>query len=226
MGSWEALKKTSGTGWKELERESGTGWKALEWESAYEAFTTFTEVDNASDRIQKTANHIDFCSVYDENCRVYKDYGVGHFGDFTHKIKVEVTSQDTPSIGYTWVLTNELDRSWTLFNTGKTQIAIRFYRSAGGASELGLYETYSSSEYIDTYSGYSINTWYYIKIVKSGTSLNAYIYSDSDYSVLVDTLTLTLHANHTFRYLHGCNSWYTSSTYTMNLDIENFDIGE
>ena len=33
MGSWKALKKTSGTGWKELERESGTGWKALEWES-------------------------------------------------------------------------------------------------------------------------------------------------------------------------------------------------
>ena len=225
MGEWKALKKASGTGWKELEREAGTGWKALLYETAYEDFTTFAEVDVGSDRIQKTANHVDHAAYRNEDTYLYKGYGVGHFGDFTHKIKARSGFTQDFSVGYVWGLANNIDDFYGLGVTGKTAIGVRFYRS-GANRYIQLQEVYTSNWYTDGYLGASTNTYYYIKIVKSGTSLIATIYSDPNYSTLIDTLVLTLHGNWTFRYLYGCSAYNNGmGAYQIN-DIENFDIGE
>jgi hypothetical protein len=184
----------------------------------YEDFTTFTEVDIAADRIQKTANHVDHYSARNEETYLYKDYGVAHFGDFTHKIKVQDTDANSSSIGYFYHLSNVID---DIYNTALS-IGLFFY---GVTNYIYLREQYGGTPYQDGYNA-AYGTWYYIKIVKSGTSLNAYIYSDSSYSALLDTLTLTLHANHTFRYLYPCSSYNDGTAYVKNIDVENFDIGE
>jgi hypothetical protein len=184
----------------------------------YEDFTTFTEVDIAADRIQKTANHIDHFSKRNEETYLYKDYGVAHFGDFTHKIKVQAIDANASAIGYCYHLSNVID---DIYNTALS-IGLFFY---GATSHIYLREQYGGSPYQDDYNATG-GVWYYIKIVKSGTSLDAYIYSDSNYSTLLDTLTLTLHANHTLRYLYPCSSYNDGATYIKNIDVENFDIGE
>lgn len=190
---------------------------------AYEDFTTFTEVDIGADRIQKTANHIDHLAFRNETTYLYKDYGINHFGDFTHKIKVRGIAVDNSAEGVVWTLADALGDIVTLNAGSDNFIALSLYDNDTDL-KFWLYESHSGTLYSDTYAGANFNTWYYVKIVKSGTSLNAYIYSDSDYSVLVDTLSLTLHADHSFRYLYGCNTWNNGNAWSITNDIENFFI--
>lgn len=191
----------------------------------YEDFTTFTEVDVAADRIQKTANHVDHVAERDETTYLYKDYGASHFDDFIHKVKVKAASGDTSGFGAVWVLANDLDDLKALETGNKTCISLSFLKSATDL-KTRLGKTYGGASTHDENSGgFSFGDWVYAKIVKSGTSLNAYLYSDSDYSVLVDTLTLTLDGDWSFRYLYGCNSYNDSTNVTLVTDIDNFDIG-
>lgn len=221
MGEWKALRKASGTGWKELERESGTGWKALEWE--YEDFTTFTEVDIAADRIQKTANHIDHLSYRNEIAvYLYKDYGVDHFTDFTHKIKTRCDFNCSSCQVPVYMLSNYINDAANQHANSRNFFYAWFY----GGSYLGIREDYGGSAYDSSWSSAAANTWYYIKIVKSGTSLTAYIYSDSGYSTLLHTCSLTLHTSEAKRYLYAASNYYLDATSAyVNIDTENFDLG-
>jgi hypothetical protein len=207
------------TKWKPLERASGSGgWKELEFDTLYEDFTTFTEVDIAADRIQKTANHVDHYARRDETTYLYKDYGAAHFGDFTHKIKVK-SSGGAQCMGGLWVLANNLGNLYALKSNSYNHIFLFTY-----GTTLYLREVDSGSDYSDSMS-FTASTWYYVKIVKSGTSLNAYVYSDDTYTTLVDTLTLTLQTNHTFRYLYACNTYNNGNVFNCINDIENYDLG-
>jgi hypothetical protein len=224
MGEWKTLAQASGTGWKEIYREAGSGWKALEWASAYEDFTTFTEVDVGADRIQKTAYHIDHLAYRNETTYLYKDYGVAHFGNFTHKNKVKAVSPTVGCLATVWMLANDLGDAKTLIDNNKTFTELIFYRAAA-SFYMYLREAYNGTLYYSNASGYSYNTWYYPRIVKSGTSVHAYIYTNSDYTGLKNDLSLTLHANHTFCYLYGCNTYNDGSSANTHADIENFDLG-
>lgn len=224
MGEWKSLKIDSGRGWKKIYREAGTGWKALEWVSVYEDFTTFTEVDVAADRIQKTENHVDHMAWSDETTYLYKDYGAGHFGDFTHKEKMKVVDMQENVVNSAWMLGNALGDWKTLLDANETTIGTAVQNSEGTLHVL-LSETYNGSTYSDDCVDFNVGDWIYPKIVKSGTGLTCYLYSDENYSTLVDTLNLTLHANHTLRYLYACDSYNAGYDYYMNVDIENFDLG-
>jgi hypothetical protein len=193
---------------------------------SYEDFTTFTEVDVGADRIQKTKYHIDHLSYRDETTYLYKDYGAACFGDFEHRIKVRVVStSEAWSGGHTWLLANDVAGAYWMESNNKTYLSIFLISNGSNNPRILLREMYNGTYYDDEYIC-SLNTWYYVKIIKSGTSINAYVYSDSDYSNLVDTLTLTLHANHTLQYLYGCNSDNDGSGKNGTLDILNFNIGE
>lgn len=196
------------------------GWPILPILSPYEDFTTFTEVDIPADRIQKTAQHIDHYAKDNETTYLYKDYGAAHFDDFTHYIKIKKVSGDYAS-GIVWMLANDLGDVETLRGAAKTFIVLELT----GANHLYLREIDDYSTYSDDYT-ITQGTWNYVKIVKSGTSLNAYIYSDAGYSTLLDTLTLTLHGDWTFKYLYGCNTQNTGADNYVQTDIENFNLGE
>jgi hypothetical protein len=192
---------------------------------SYEDFTTFTEVDVAGDRIQKTANHIDHLAYRNETTYLYKDYGASHFGDFEHRIKVKAATTGTYGLGIVWMLGNDLGNVKALHDANKTFVYLSFYYLS--YLYINLYETNLGTDYYDSNTGgFGLGDWVYAKIVKSGTSLTAYLYSDSSYSTLVDTLVLTLHADHSFRYLYGCDTYNGGSNLYITTDIENFDIGE
>ena len=197
-------------------------WRELLWETAYEDFTTFTEVDIAADRIQKTANHVDHIAYRNEDTYLYKDYGVGHFGNFTHKIKWKGNIVSSGAMGIFWVVANNLDDVKGLDDNNYSHLRLVAYDDS---RYIYLYENHNGTLYFNGPYTFTNDTWYYIKIVKSGTSLNAYIYSDSSYSNLLHTLSLTLHSDQTNRYLYACNTYNTGNSYGMTQDIENFDLG-
>lgn len=192
---------------------------------SYEDFTTFTEVDVAGDRIQKTANHIDHVAQRNETTYLYKDYGAAHFSDFTHEIKTKLAADQASGVGVFWALSNNLGDVNTLTNDGYTLCYLDWYYAPPGYRFIQLNEGHASTRYFDqNRNGFSLDQWAYIKIVKSGTSLIVYLYSNSDYSTLVDTLSLTLHADHSFKYLFGCNTFNTGTAPSLTQDVENFDL--
>jgi len=194
---------------------------------AKEDYTTYTEVDTVNDRIQKTAHHIDFVSSRNaEETYLYKDYGVDHFGDFTHKVDVVQTAGSW--VGYAWGLSNTVDELLDC----DPRIGIYFYYASGANSTINLIE-YSGAQYKDSFGPFSLNTPYYLLIKKTGTSLKCGIYSTAELRDAgdatdgdIDNLALTLQADHKFRYVFGCSSFTLTSAGTGTFDIDALDLQE
>lgn len=189
-----------------------------------EDYTTFTEVDPNS-HLTVTAHHLDFDAYENEDCYLYKDYGADFFGDFTHKVDVKGSAFDQDwDWGYCWMLSNDIDDGGGLLEAKKTAVSVCLVRVAG-TTGLFLIEYYNGWTYgDDDYYPITENTWYYLTITKTGTALTCKIYSDSARTILLDTLSRTLQADHKFRYLFGCNNYNTSWKNVCTLEIENLSI--
>ena len=193
----------------------------------YEDFTTYTEVDPNS-HIAKTANHIDFQDYRneDEGAYLYKDKGADHFTNFTHLLDFKPVLDYTTHLGSIWVLANDIDDVYGLRTGGKTAITVYIYNH-GGSNYLGLQEEYAGSPYSSSEYAVTTGTWYYLKIVKAGTQLTLYVYSDAARTNLLVTLgPLTLHGNWSFRYIYAADSWNTNNAIYGEEYIDNLDLQE
>ena len=199
----------------------------------YEDFTSYTEVE-PDDRIQKTANHIDFYCRRDEDAYLYKDFGVGHFSDFEHLIDFRTTDMVTNFQMFgLWDLANEVDNQYGIGNANP-HIFVRAYRTGGGIETIEMYEGYDNNWYGDVWSFFVNNVWYYLRIKKFGTALTCRIWTDAtdrdnndiEATSYKDQLTLTLHDDHSFRYIYACITWNDGQTYYCNGDIENLYLEE
>lgn len=194
----------------------------------YEDFTTYTEVDPNSNIGLVGTNHIDHYNTRTEDAYLYKDKGAGYFTDFEHLVDARSDFFQTYSYGLFWVLSNVVDDFAAIHSTGGyglPAIAVFFYNAGGGIWHIRLLETDGNGNWwYDSYSC-SPNTWYYLTIEKTGTALTCKIYSDSARTTLLDTLSLTLQADHDFRYVFGCDTYHSGSG-AMNVDIENLDLRE
>lgn len=184
----------------------------------YEDFLAYVEHDPNS-HIEVAKHHIDHLVYADEDAYVYKDMGVDYFGDFTHLVDVKSSFGDVS--GFVWLLSNDIDDVKGLKDANKTAIGIYAVGLYGIINFLTLYETYGGNDYQDVWEGAMSDTWLYLKIEKSGTNLTCKIYSDAARTNLLKTLSLTLHADHKFRYVFGCNTWHSNEIGSNDNDIEN-----
>lgn len=190
----------------------------------YEDFTTYTEVDPNNHIALVGTDHIDFQGYRNEDCYLYKDKGVDYFGsNWVHSIDVRIASSDWYAVSECWMLSNDLDDMQGLILGTKTFLTIYFYEASVGVISIYLREQHAGGGYQDGYNGVE-NTWYYFTITKVGTDLTCKIYSDSERTSLLDTLSLTLQADHSFRYVFACNSYNVGSGQSNDLDIENLDL--
>ena len=178
-------------------------------------YSTFTKHD-PNGHLTVADYHLDFDAYMDEDCYLHKDYGANFFDDFAYRVNVKGTSLDGGDVGAFWMLSNDLDDMLGLWSSNKSFLALYF-----NGVKIYLKECYIGSDFTDFYTG-AAGTWYYFTITKSGTSLIVEIYSDSARTNLLDTLSLTLHTDHKFRYLLGCNTYNGSlPAKVCTLDIEN-----
>jgi len=188
---------------------------------AVEDYTTYTETTDNNSRISLVGtNHIDFdtrrSTDSDDEVWLYNDRGVDHFGDFEHK--VDCKYNNFAWAGIVWGLSNAEDQ----LLDADPHIGVMMY------DDIYLRELYSTTQYLDSWTGV-VGTWYYLTIKKVGTALTCKIYDNANREAgdLLATLSLTLHADHKFRYIYGCSTWWYSSTLrSSNLDIENLDLQE
>lgn len=203
---------------------------------ANEDFTTYTEVD-PSGTIERTPSTITVANFKrTEDAYVYDDKGVDHFdGDFEHLIDCEMTSRsgDWGSF-FPWSISNIIDDIKGIQDASGDVLALYFlFRPSGPTQyELNLNELDGGSAYSDDYA-ISLGTQYWLKVKRDeevGTygTIYTYIYTDSDRTVLVTTLSIALHTSKKdYRYYFPMNSQNNTadtsrliSGYSQNHDLQ------
>jgi len=199
----------------------------------YEDFTTYTEVDTEDDRIQFNSTHIDHKGYRNEDTYLYKDYGVNRFGNFEHLIDVKAVNHGASTYGasYVWMLSiDTVDDFKGIIDSSKTSIGVAIWYSSTIGFYLLIEEAYEGARYVSSVPHIVLtgNVMYYLKIVKSGTSLTLYVYDDEARTNLFGTKNLVLHYDHQCRYIFNSNTYNdnTDSGKWVDVDIENLDICE
>ena len=197
----------------------------------FEDFNTFTEVDVGANRINvASATHVDHVARRDETTYLYKDYGLAHFTDFVHYVDFNSDFDISQSIGFVWGLANNLNNYGGLKGNSQTGIGVFTY----DGPNIRLFETHGGNNYEDISAALSAATWYYIRIEKSGTALTCGIWTNSGdrdandvgAGSYVDGLSLTLQADHSFKFCYACNTYFTGHIFVVDNDIENLDLNE
>lgn len=197
---------------------------------ALEDYTGYTETDPNS-RFSVATNTITVTGLSsNEDAYVYDDKGVDHFEEtYNHTFDAQVTSASTTATLVPWSLANIVDDAWGIQGNASEDGHEVFFINNSGTLEIRLREIDGASFYTDIFSGFSLSTRYYFTVERvSGGSfgiVNCYIYSDSARTTLVDTLSLTLHADHKFRYVYAAQSFNIPVVASLSGDVQNLDIG-
>jgi hypothetical protein len=190
-------------------------------------FMSFAEVDPDGD-LTVAENLIEFDSVRnDAVCCVRWDGGSNYFGQaFTYYFTTTWTSIAPVGGNYTsayvaWAVSlNQGDSKKDFYyGAGNASIVVQLTCSSGGVSKfVSLLASDNGVDVSDNYStddALPISWWF--KLIRNGTTVTLYIYSDAARTVLLDTLEVTLPAEgRNYRFLYGFASmeWTSSPTVT------------
>ena len=196
-----------------------------------EDFTTYTEID-PENRVTVTSQEISFSDVNfrGTDTYVYSDKGVDHFdGDFEHLLTAQVSSIDTYALPIVWMLANTVDDKHGMLSSNEDFLLLEFYRGDSGF-QFRIQECVNGIEYEDVWTGTSVGTTYYVKILRDESvgsygRLYCYIYSDSGRTNLLETLQLDLREKEDFRYIYALNTdnngqLYRASGFVKDLDLQ------
>lgn len=197
---------------------------------AIEDFTTYTKfTDKVPDPLVVIATTITGTAVTrNEDSYVYDDKVLNHFdGDFTHLITTNVDNSVSVGNITSWALTNDIDDSQGLIGAGKTFFEMLHVAGVG----YYIIEVYTGTPYLDFVNLTQGQTYYSTisrdESVGSFGQLICEIYSDSGRTILVDTLSVLLHAKIDFRYVFGLMSYDDNqAARTVDLTVSNLDLGE
>jgi len=190
-----------------------------------ENFTSYTEIDPNNHIELVGTNHIDYIAHNDEDTYLYKDKGIDYFGsDWEHKLDLKPVSSSEAFDGTDVnLLSNDIDDAMGLVDADKTYVTIGVEKH-GSSYKFSVAECYLGSYYSSALYTYTLGTWYYLTIQKVGTSLTCKIYSDNLRTILLTTLSLTLHGDHKFRYIFPVNIWNDGWDKYLDMDVENLII--
>ena len=171
---------------------------------AIEDYTTYTEYEETSDILTVTASSVTYTSIsqdLDEECYVYKDFGVNHFGDFTkHEWQSKDISKTEYGTVYTYVQNNVIDvpddtNDWfSQFSYWRVDEYRLYLRGMVGGVIFGQY-------WVGVFG-----TMYYYRMSRTGTTVTLKIYDDAARTSLKATLSDTC-SNMNFRYMYGVSAY-------------------
>jgi len=156
---------------------------------AYEDFKNdYTEVDAGTfinaDTVDTRANFVNMNLLNDSY--FYKDFGVGHFANYTHLIEFYLDAAPGTGValcGYSVGTTYD-----DLAGQGDAFQAFMYGMTGGAGTQIRIKDA-SDGNY-DFYA-ISLDTSYYLKCIRNGTTWSVEIYSDSSRETLLDTIAVT-----------------------------------
>ena len=194
----------------------------------YEDFTTYTKFD--PDGVYTVdQNTIAINGATDNTgARIYSDKGAGHFDDFEHLTEVRfVDTQYTaaPTIVPVWAASNVVIEAiqWEVTSSETLYIGSLAFSSnvLVFVEETELYD-------FDVFYDATFDTWYYLDILRSGTTLTVDCRTGSHSGTLAFTLAVSVPSGRTYRYIFATNNYHaTGDTTTIFVgDIRNLDLQE
>jgi hypothetical protein len=184
----------------------------------YEDFTTWVETDSGpGGSCTVTTNTISIENQgVESEIKVTRDYGADHFtGDFEHYIDTQTTVQTTYDRAGIYYIGNS-----DAYYDSQSGIVV----SWGSSGDVRMYLE-SSGAGGGSYTALSSSTRYYLAISRTSTTGALYVYSDSNRTSLVDSLSVSV-ASTAWRYII-CGATYANGHYSnYDWDIYNLDIGE
>ena len=193
----------------------------------YEDFTTYTEVDIAADRIQRTAQHVDHRALRDESTYLYDDKGANHFsGNWEHLVDIRTDFEANSCLGVVWGLSNYVGDMGAHLSASEEHLIVFVYR-ADGTPEKSIKLSYlkASTIEVDAWQNAVPNTWYYLTIKRVGAVLTCDIYSDSDRTNKLTTLTIPCPET-AYRHIYACNTRNSGAADACDDDIDNLALQE
>jgi len=189
----------------------------------YENFTRYTEYDPNS-VTTVGINSIDVVDLRrDGVAYVRQDYGTPEqFGDFTHDFSFNVSSIDLTGVVDLWVLANNPDNdTHQKCYDNKDGMGVYLWRDSSSIwLAMRVFELGAAQ---NSYA-ISLNTEYYCRAARAGTSLTLQIYSDSARTALLATITRTCDAT-LYRYIYGMMSrGVASASAKITARAQNYDL--
>lgn len=187
--------------------------------TAASGFLLFTEVDPNNimtveeNKVSVNAPH------QNTETYIYRDYGLNHFNALDVKFRLkEVSMNSVDSIFVPLVIGNAVDDSYHLAGYK----IVLLMKSVYDSYRLYLYLMNGTSIIANDYGSYSLNTNYYVRLERAAgsTTVTLKIYSDSTYTTLLDTLSITdANANTLMRYILFLNCYNNGDSYTATGEV-------
>lgn len=195
---------------------------------AKEDYTTYTELDPNNRYQNIVANSFDVVGLTrNEFAAIYKDFGVGFFGDLPdgviHDELVTASSSVTANL-YSMGFSNNIAdvRAHDINNFNSIWVGIQI--TGGGQRLLFLISINGAVFTSDFVFIGAFGTQYYRTFTRSAGTIISKIYLDSARTNLFDTLTLTGAPVNTFRYFYVANSFDNGKTTNITGVIANHEI--
>ena len=170
-----------------------------------EDFTTYIENDPGSD-LSVISDTVNFTALSrNVDARVYKDFGIGHFGNFDHIFRIKITAVTGQGLVWPEMMANIIDDIFDIRAANEDYLGVEWIRIAS-ENKIRLHESDEGTLYVDTSIILNLNTNYYINNKVVGTASTCDIYDDPDNTNLVDGLSLTLQKTYSLRYLYAINA--------------------
>ena len=198
---------------------------------AIQDFTTWTEVDVES-AITVTSSSVSWVNLdRDDDSYVYRDFGAGAFrSNWTHYFDFVFSSADNLGATVHYSLSDTVNDYQGQALAGNLAIGFYTVLSAGVRYYQISEITGPSAETLDFWSGGAFGTRYYAKsvydsFVGANGTLYLYIYSNPDFTGLLDTLVITMSRKPNYRFAFACNTFNNATTARHTGDTRNLDLG-
>lgn len=190
----------------------------------YEDFDTYTQVDPNAHITVVGNNHIDFIYYRNETAYIYKDFTVNHFTDFEHLIINKISSIQHSANSQPWGMANALNDRKTLQDLGEDFICCEmYYANPTYYYKINYFDGVANT--VDSTNLITLGTTYYLKVSRAVNVVTVRIYTDSDRTILLDTLSINDGGN-PYQYLYGGLSYNSGHNLNANLDQDNYNLQE
>lgn len=192
-----------------------------------EDFTTWSPgEEDLNNHITISTDKVAFAGLSrNESAWYVNDYGVGNFSNIDIIFRVKITASATSSQTAIMVLSNVIDDLLGILLANEDSICT-FWNKSGGNDRISLFETSGGLTFQDNSINLSLNTDYYINRTINGTNCAEKIYSDTELTVLVDTVSLTLQDTYTFQYLFAVDTWNSGNALAQTGEVGDLDLQE
>lgn len=181
-----------------------------------EDLSTYSEVDPNS-HISATSSRMTGTGINrNETAYAYYDKGADYFDALDIDFDINISNLDANDMVGVFGISNTLNHIGAF---GSSDIKVLGYFPSGQQARL-----YISTSAVSDYMQITVGTTYYCTLarVAGNATVDLKVYSDSERSTLLDTITTTLNTASTkHRYIFGISSQYTNNNYAASGYVEN-----